>query len=100
MNLKELGLSDYESRAFEATVKLGKASAIQISRLGRVSYGRIYEVLASLENKGLVKVVPEKTKKFIPADPENLNKLIEEKEKILSSLREDVKKLEQFYHHR
>ncbi|MBN2052983.1 TrmB family transcriptional regulator [Candidatus Woesearchaeota archaeon] len=97
MELKNLGLSDYEQRAYETLVKLGKASASDISRNANVSYGKIYEVLASLEHKGLVRVVPEKAKKFIPTDPANLIRLIDRKEDELKQTRKKISELKKFY---
>ena len=97
MDLRQLGLSEYEEKAYKALIQLGKASACEISREGQVSYGKIYEVLASLERKGLVMVIPEKTKKFVPSDPKNLMKLIDNKEKQLAEIRKEVKDLKQVY---
>lgn len=97
MNLQNLGLSEYEEKAFRALVKLGKSSASRISREGEISYGKIYEVLASLERKGLVKIVPEKTKMFIPTDPQNLLNLIKIKEGELDKLKKEVNELKQIY---
>jgi len=97
MDLKQLGLSEYEEKAYLALVKLGKSSASEVSKEGEVSYGKIYEVLSSLERKGLVKVVPEKTKKFIASDPTNLIKIIENKEEELKKLKVGVKELKQTY---
>ena len=56
-------------RRLEAVLKLGKAGASEISKESGVPYSRIYDVLASLEHKGLVKIIPEKGKKFIRATP-------------------------------
>ncbi len=97
MNLRELGLTEYEAKAYEALIKLVKATASQIAAEADVSYGRIYEVLTSLERKGLVKIIPEKTKKFIASDPENLMKLVEAKKAELDKIKEDIKKLEKLY---
>ena len=90
-------MSEYEEKAYDALVRMGKSSASKISRESGVSYGKIYEVLASLERKGLVLVVPEKTKMFAATDPSNLMKLVDEKEKQLKQLRENVKELKQVY---
>ncbi len=90
-------MSGYEEKAYDALVRIGKSSASKISRESGVSYGKIYEVLASLERKGLVLVVPEKTKMFAATDPSNLMKLVDEKEKQLKQLRENVKELKQVY---
>lgn len=97
MDLKQLGLSEYEEKAYIALVKLGKSNASSISQEGEVSYGKIYEVLRSLERKGLVRVVPEKTKMFVATDPQNLMKLVQKKEKELQTLKTDVKELKQSY---
>ena len=97
MKLQEIGLSQYESRVYEALVKIGKATASQIAAEAEVSYGRIYEVLSSLERKGLVKVIPEKTKKYTSSDPKNLMKLVDAKKEELDKIKEDVKKLEKIY---
>ncbi|MFC1697017.1 TrmB family transcriptional regulator [Nanoarchaeota archaeon] len=97
MDLRKLGLTEYEEKTYKALIKLGKSTASQISREAEVSYGKIYEVLASLERKGLVTVVPEKSKKFIPADPKNLFKLIELEENKLKKMRDEVSQLKQVY---
>jgi sugar-specific transcriptional regulator TrmB len=97
MNLRALGLSEYEEKAYSALIKLGKSAASDISRESGVSYGKIYEVLASLERKGLVRVIPEKTKRFVADDPAKMTQLVDRKEKELDSLREDIKSLKQVY---
>jgi sugar-specific transcriptional regulator TrmB len=97
MNLKELGLSEYEEKTYDALIRLGKSTASEISRDAGVSYGKIYEVLAALENKGLVKTIPEATKKFIASDPENLMKLVNKKEEELLEIKKNIKDLKQIY---
>ena len=87
----ELGLTKYESLAYSILIEFGKLSAAEISAKSGVPYGKIYPVLASLVNKSLAKIIPEKTKKFSPTDPEALNKLIEEKERRLKKAKEEGK---------
>ena len=96
-DLTELGLTKNEAKAFEAVVRMGKSGAAEISKESGVPYSRIYDVLASLEHKGLVKIIPEKGKKFIPGDPEALKKLIQEKKQSLEMLDKEVDKLKEFY---
>ncbi|HII15551.1 MAG TPA: hypothetical protein HA362_04530 [Nanoarchaeota archaeon] len=96
-DLTELGLTKNESKAFEAIIHLGKSSAAIISSDSGVPYSRIYDVLASLESKGLVKVIPEKGKKFVPGDPEALKELIEKKKKSIEELGAEVEKLKEAY---
>jgi sugar-specific transcriptional regulator TrmB len=94
---QELGLSVNESKAYQALVEHGKLSAAEVSAKGGIPYGKIYPVLDSLINKALVKIIPEKTKKFAPSDPESFIKLIEEKEKKINEAKEKVKELKRFY---
>jgi len=97
IEFSELGLTKNEGKAYEALVKFGKLSASEVSKHSGVSYSRIYDVLDSLANKGLVEVVPEKTKKFVPTDPASLLKLVEEKEKALEKTRAKIKEMKRFY---
>jgi sugar-specific transcriptional regulator TrmB len=97
MDLKLLGLTDYEAKAYEALVKLGKATAAQISKESGVSYGKIYTVLDSLEAKGLVKIVPEMTKKFVATDPESLIQLVKKREHELGTLKTEITELRKVY---
>ena len=99
MDLSLLGLTDYEEKAYRTSIRLGKVSASEISRESGVSYGKIYEVLARLEAKGLIQVVPEQTKKFIATNPSNLIKLIEKKEEEFALMKEEAQKLKQEYNY-
>jgi|GEM_PF-932382 len=94
---EELGLTNSEGKVYETLIKFGKLGAGEISRESGVSYSKIYNVLDSLISKGLVKVIPEKSKKFIPSGPEELIKLIEEKQKKLEKAKERAKELKKFY---
>jgi sugar-specific transcriptional regulator TrmB len=94
---QELGLSINESKVYETLIKFGKLGAIEVSTHSSVPYGKIYIILNKLINKGLVNVVPEKTKKFIPSNPESLIKLIEEKQKNLEKSKEKAIELKKFY---
>jgi len=97
IELELLGLNKYEALAYEALVRLGKVGAFEIARESGVPYGRIYDTLNSLVAKGLVLVVPEKTKKFVAAPPEALEKLFAAQESKFSKLKEEIKNLKKFY---
>lgn len=96
-DLSTLGLAKNEEKVFKSLIKLGKASSSQVSKDSGVSYSRIYDVLASLENKGFVKVIPEKSKKFIPSDPQILREKVLEKKKALDELEKEIENLKQIY---
>lgn len=98
MNLQELGLSKNEEQVFRTLVQHGRLSANLVSRHSGVSYGKIYEVLSSLQHKGFVKLIPEKTKIFVPSDPQALLDILDKKERRLKELRKNVKELKKTYH--
>ncbi|MFH1290235.1 MAG: helix-turn-helix domain-containing protein [Nanoarchaeota archaeon] len=93
---KEFGLTQNESKVYSTLIKFGKLSAGETSAKSSVPYGRIYDVLDSLIDKGLVEVVPEKTKKFIPGDPKALEKLLKKRKENLERAEEKVKELKKF----
>jgi sugar-specific transcriptional regulator TrmB len=97
MDLKLLGLSDYEEKVYKTLVRHGKSSAGDISRESSVPYGKIYVILEKLESKNLVHVIPEKTKKFIATNPQNLIESIGSKEKELKNLKTELKDLKKIY---
>ena len=76
---KELGLTENEGRVYETLVEFGKLGAGDVSSKSGVSYSKIYDILGSLVRKGLVELIPERTKRFAPGNPEALIKLIEKK---------------------
>jgi len=97
LDAKVLGLNGYEFQAYQALIKIGKGSAPQISKVSNVPYGRIYDVLSSLESKGYIKIITGKTKYFVASDPQDIIKLIQNKKKELENLEIEFGKLEQIY---
>ena len=93
MDFQDLGLTGNESKAYEILLRLGMTTASTISKESGVPYGRIYTVLASLEEKGLVRIVPEDTKKYIASNPDKLNEIVADK---IKSLEEIGKKISEF----
>ncbi|RLI97087.1 MAG: hypothetical protein DRP00_04515 [Candidatus Aenigmatarchaeota archaeon] len=93
-----LGLNKYEWKAYKALIEIGEAKAHQISAKSNVPYGRIYDVLNSLINKGLVKLSVEKPKKYVAMDPEVvLTKIINKKLEELVKLKKEIKVLGKKY---
>ncbi len=60
--LRQLGLTEYESRIYMALVNKGSQTAIELSQLTEVPYSRIYDVLGKLEKKGWIWLDSEKSK--------------------------------------
>ena len=97
MDFKELGLTPNETKVYETILRLGKTTAAHISKEAQVPYGRIYTVLASLEEKGLVKVLPEETKKYVATDPEKLHEIITSRIQNLTDMETKIKELKKIY---
>jgi sugar-specific transcriptional regulator TrmB len=62
--LRRFGLGPYEASAYLSLLDEGAATAGRISRSSGVPRGRIYEVLESLERRGLASVSPEKPARY------------------------------------
>ncbi len=58
--LKKLGLNSYEASAYLALVKVKSATASKLSELAHIPRPRVYDVLEKLEQKGLVKIIPQR----------------------------------------
>jgi sugar-specific transcriptional regulator TrmB len=97
MDFEEIGLSKNESKVYTTLVRLGKSSSSEISRESGVPYGVIYQVLDKLESRGLIKTIPEKSKKFVPSNPENVIEIIKEKEKKFEKMKQILKELKRDY---
>jgi len=86
--LHEMGLSEYESRAYLGVLQSGMATAKEISEAADIPQSRVYDVLESLESKGFVTVQPGRPKKFGPIEPElAVNQYIQYKR---SNLEEEI----------
>jgi len=83
--LRDLGLSEYESRAYRSLLQTGATTAKELSRTSDVPMGRIYDVLNSLEAQDLVRTQSaSRPKKYAAVEPETAL------ERLLASKREEV----------
>jgi sugar-specific transcriptional regulator TrmB len=97
MDFQDLGLTANESKAYETSLRLGMTTASHISKESGVPYGRIYTVLATLEEKGLVRTVPEETKKYVASNPDRLHEIVKERIKGLEEMEKKVSELKDIY---
>ena len=94
--LEIFGLSSYESRAYLSLLNLGIKTARVISDDSRIPFGRIYDVLSSLEDKGLLDIQETRPKKFIAKEPKiALKNLITTKNEELMYLTDKAKVIEE-----
>jgi len=54
--LRQLGLTEYETRACMVLIKFGKSSAEKVSSSGNVPLPRVYDTMNSLAQRGLVSI--------------------------------------------
>ena len=92
--LRELGLSEYETKACMVLVRFGSSDANRISSIGNIPLPRVYDTMESLSKRGLISVSMSRPQTFSII---NLKKFFEilkadEKKKIDEKIRsiEDV----------
>ncbi len=84
-SLRDLGLSEYEARAYRALLSTGPTTAKELSRASDVPMGRIYDVLNSIEQYNLVRSqTASRPKKYVAVEPSTaLDRLLEDKKREL-----------------
>lgn len=92
--LEEIGLTVYETKVYIALLDLGESTTGAILNKAELKTGKIYEILTSLENKGLVsKITINGVKKFSPADPRRVYDLLEKHKKELEEQEKNFKNI-------
>ncbi len=85
---KKLGLTDKEIKVYLTLLEYGAISVRSLAELADVNRGTAYDLLKSLQEKGLVTYFHQDTKqKFVAEDPVTLVKLVENKEKELQKVK-------------
>jgi len=85
-SLRDLGLSEYEARAYRALLNTGPTTAKELSRASDVPMGRIYDVLNSIEQYNLVRSqTASRPKKYVAVEPGTaLDRLLDDKKRELA----------------
>lgn len=90
-SLRDLGLTEYESRAYVALINLKRAKAKDVSDVASIAYPKVYSVLANLKKKGFVEEELGRPRIFKPVDPTKaIRNYIEERFSALKSQAEQV----------
>jgi sugar-specific transcriptional regulator TrmB len=85
--LTRLGLTSYEAKAYLALLRRDSSTAAQAARLANVPRQRIYDVLASLADKGLASTRPGPVVKYAAIAPElALERLVSDQRQQLTEL--------------
>ena len=77
--LQNLGLNEKESKVYLATLSLGKTTIQMIAKAAEIKRTTAYNVVDSLQQKGLITVeIDGFKKKFVAENPERLEKMIDD----------------------
>jgi len=94
--LEKFGLSGKEASVYLSCLELGEATANDIAIKSHLPRTLVYDIFKRLIEKGLAStIIKEKTKRFGVVKPEDLLRMIREKEEALSSVLEEMKKIQQ-----
>ena len=94
-SLRDLGLSEYEARAYRALLKTGPTTAKELSRVSDVPMGRIYDVLNSIEQYNLVRSQSaSRPKKYVAVEASTaLDRLLDDKKRELEEKAEQYEEI-------
>jgi sugar-specific transcriptional regulator TrmB len=81
--LRDIGLKEYEAKAFVSIVQCGVCSADQVSKISHIPLTRVYETMQSLQKMGIVTVLNTRPKKYRLVSVDALNNLIEHKKRLM-----------------
>jgi sugar-specific transcriptional regulator TrmB len=95
--LSELGLSEYESKAYLALLHSNPSTAYEIAKESGIPTSKIYQVIHKLTEKGICLLSEEngKTKRYIPIQPDEfLNRYKSTVGTLVDSLKEEFNSLD------
>jgi sugar-specific transcriptional regulator TrmB len=86
-----LGLTDYEEHALTELFALGRTTAPTLAESTGIPKARVYGVLDALADRGFVKVIPERPKRYQPRSPETiLDRAVENRRQDYEGFRADL----------
>ena len=84
--LLDLGLTENEAMVYLATISLGPATIMKISRAAEIKRTTVYSVIESLKQKGLITIEVKGWKNlFVAESPEKLTSVINAKKQRLQN---------------
>ncbi len=95
-DLETFGLSSYEAKVYVSMLPLGQTTAKDVSNVSNIPFGRIYDVMTSLENKGIIEKQDTRPKRYLAKDPKTAMKnLIDFKDQELLTIKESASVMEE-----
>lgn len=94
--LRNFGLTDYEARSYAALLRHGIMTARRVAETSRIPRPLVYAALKSLNEKGLVTLMPESVAKYaaVPVAA-GLKRLLDERRRSIETLNEQIQDLEE-----
>jgi len=90
--LKEIGLTENESNVYLALLELGESTSGKIIEKANIRTGRIYDILNSLKDKGMIsEIQKDKIKRFSCAEPKRILDMLDKKKDTLEQQKNDIK---------
>ena len=86
--LETLDLKEYEETALKKLISMGRTTAPNIAEATEIPKSRIYGVLDNLADRGFIKVIPGRPKKYQPKPPEKVVETAKE------NLRQEYRQIE------
>lgn len=91
LQLKRLGLTDYESKVYLALLEIGEGSSGDVIKKANIHTGKIYEILESLKNKGLIsEIIKNNIKQYSATEPKRIFDYLNVKKQELNKTEEDI----------
>jgi sugar-specific transcriptional regulator TrmB len=92
--LREIGLTDSETRVYLALLELGDSTRGEIVNKSGIAGSKIYEILEKLHDKGLASIyIKNKVKHFKPTNPKQILGYLEDKKQQISNTEKEVKSI-------
>ncbi|MFH1946964.1 MAG: helix-turn-helix domain-containing protein [Candidatus Magasanikbacteria bacterium] len=92
--LKKLSFSDKEAKIYLALLSLGPSSVRKLAEISEINRGTAYDILKSLQDKGIVSYYNKDTKQyFVAENPEKLHDLVKKQQDELSSVGSELGKM-------
>jgi sugar-specific transcriptional regulator TrmB len=94
LKLKQLGLTDYESKIYLALLEIGEGTSGDILKKADIHTGKIYEILESLKNKGLIsEILKNNIKQYSATEPKRIYDYLNIKKQELEKTEKDISEI-------
>ena len=94
LKLRKLGLTDYESKVYLALLDIGEGTSGDIIKKAEIHTGKIYEILESLKNKGLIsEITKNNIKRYSATEPKRIYDYLNVKKKELEKTEQDISEI-------